>query len=137
MLSSSLAPDYSESGFMRGNMIRMTVGGYLYEVPGVLTTLTYTIPDDTTWEIAIDAEGKDDPSVKELPHRIEVTMGFTPIHDFLPARPNNFMEPEQKFISLRSAFNSGLYGQLPKYSSYPATANPDIGSGGAINEETT
>jgi len=85
-LASSLAPDYNKAGFMRGNMVRMTVGGYLYEVPGVLTTLTYTIPDDTTWEIAIDNEGKSDPTVKELPHRIEVSLAFTPIEDFLPSR---------------------------------------------------
>ena len=44
-------------GLWEGNMVRMTVGGYLHEVPGVLTSLTYTIPDDSTWEIAIDTEG--------------------------------------------------------------------------------
>lgn len=63
-LASTLAPDYTSAGFMRGNIVRMTVGGYLHEVPGVLTSLTYTIPDDTTWEIGIDTEGNPDPSVK-------------------------------------------------------------------------
>ena len=106
-LASSLAPDYNEAGFMRGNMVRMTVGGYLHEVPGVLTSLSYTIPDDTTWEIGIDTEGETDPSVKELPHRIDVTLAFIPVQDFLPSRQKLTYENgvltavgEQHFISL-------------------------------------
>ena len=118
-LASSLAPDYSESGFMRGNMIRMTVGGYLYEVPGVLTTLTYTIPDDTTWEIGIDAEGKIDPSVKELPHRIEVSLAFTPVENFLPSRQRLLYDDDgvltavgnETFISLNNGRNNNYLGE--------------------------
>lgn len=118
-LASSLAPDYSESGFMRGNMIRMTVGGYLYEVPGVLTTLTYTIPDDTTWEIGIDAEGKIDPSVKELPHRIEVSLAFTPVENFLPSRQRLLYDDDgvltavgnETFISLSNGRNNNYLGE--------------------------
>ena len=124
-LASSLAPDYNEAGFMRGNMIRMTVGGYLYEVPGVLTTLTYTIPDDTTWEIAIDTEGKDDPSVKELPHRIEVSLAFTPVEDFLPSRQRLLYNDDgelqavgnETFISLSNGRDNNYIGDngLSKY----------------------
>jgi len=115
-LASSLAPDYNEAGFMRGNMVRMTVGGYLYEVPGVLTTLTYTIPDETTWEIAIDTEGNSDSSVKELPHRIEVSLGFTPVEDFLPSLQTLTYENgvltsmgKQRFISLAKGLDSNNY----------------------------
>ena len=128
-LASSLAPDYTKAGFMRGNMVRMTVGGYLYEVPGVLTSLTYNIPDDTTWEIAIDTEGKPDPSVKELPHRIEVTLAFTPVEDFLPSRQklvyneNGELSAEaemgpQRFISMNNGKNNNYSGDfgLSKYS---------------------
>tara|TARA_Y100000592_G_C5473421_1_gene320840 strand:- start:357 stop:2864 length:2508 start_codon:yes stop_codon:yes gene_type:complete len=144
-LASTLAPDYGNNGFMKGNIVRVTMGGYLYEVPGVINNLTYDIPADTTWEIAVgdgvpagendEVKADYDTTVKELPHRIDVTMGFTPIHDFLPAKPNNFQIPDQKFISLQSAFNDGLYGQLPEYRSYKATANPDIGS--SLSEEQT
>lgn len=126
-LASSLAPDYTSAGFMRGNMVRMTVGGYLYEVPGVLTSLTYTIPDDTTWEIAIDTDGKSDPSVKELPHRIDVSLAFTPVEDFLPSRQkliyneNGELSAEeigpQRFISLNNGINNNYIGEngLDKY----------------------
>jgi len=121
-LASTLAPDYSDNGFMRGNIVRMTMGGYLYEVPGILTSLTYTIPDDTTWEIGINTEGGPDPSVSELPHRIEVSLAFTPIEDFLPSRQKLIYDEDtgelksvsnQRFISLNNKIgisNSGYEG---------------------------
>tara|TARA_R110002050_G_scaffold50484_5_gene116657 strand:- start:142 stop:591 length:450 start_codon:yes stop_codon:yes gene_type:complete len=120
-LASTLAPDYTSAGFMRGNIVRMTVGGYLHEVPGVLTSLTYTIPDDTTWEIGIDTEGNPDPSVKELPHRIEVSLAFTPIEDFLPSRQTLSYEDgelvamgDQRFISLKNG-DGNLYEDIGNY----------------------
>lgn len=127
-LASSLAPDYTSAGFMRGNMVRMTVGGYLHETPGVLTALTYTIPDDTTWEIAIDTKGKMDTSVKELPHRIECTLAFTPVEDFIPSRQKLIYEGEgknkklvtigdERFISLKNNNNNNYDGDLG-YNSY-------------------
>jgi len=120
-LASTLAPDYSDSGFMRGNIVRMTMGGYLYEVPGVLTSLTYTIPDDTTWEIAIGPNGERDDSVNELPHRIEVQLSFVPIENFLPSRQKLTYDTDgvltsvsdQRFISLNNKIgmsNSGYEG---------------------------
>jgi hypothetical protein len=75
------------SGYMRGNLVQLTVGGYLYEQPGIITSLTYDIQEDTPWEIGINSNelGGDDPSVKELPHIIRVTgFNFTPIQTFLP-----------------------------------------------------
>ncbi len=40
-LASTLAPDYTAAGFMRGNIVRLTLGGYLYEQPGFISSLTY------------------------------------------------------------------------------------------------
>jgi len=89
-LASSLTPDYSSTGYMRGNLVSLTVGGYLYEQVGIITSLTYTIPEESPWEIGIGVEGKDDPSVKELPHIIKVTgFQFTPIHNFVPKIQEN------------------------------------------------
>jgi len=89
-LASTLAPDYTGAGFMRGNLVRLTLGGYLYEQPGFITSLTYSIPEESPWEIGIDENGQYDSSVKELPHMIKVTgMTFTPIHNFLPQKPNS------------------------------------------------
>jgi len=83
-LASSLTPDYSPQGYMRGNLAQLTVGGYIYEQPGIITGLTYDIQEDTPWELGINTEGTDDGTVKEMPHIIRVS-GFTfiPIQDFV------------------------------------------------------
>lgn len=102
-LASNLAPDYSGGGFMRGNIVKLTVGGYLFEQPGIIRSLSYNINSDSTWEIGIDENGKEDESVKELPHIIEVTnFSFIPIHNFLVQKPKNFNKPDQRFISLNN-----------------------------------
>jgi len=49
-LASSLAPNYSSNGYMRGNMVKLTIGGYLYEQPGIITSITYDIPQEASWD---------------------------------------------------------------------------------------
>jgi len=86
-LASQLTPDYSPFGYMRGPLVQLTMGGYLYEQVGFISALTYDIPNDTTWEIGINDAGDDDSTVKELPHRINVSsFQFTPIHNFIPSK---------------------------------------------------
>jgi hypothetical protein len=93
-LASSLAPDYSGNGFMKGNLIQLTVGGYLYEQVGWFGGINYELVNDAPWEIGINDEGENDPSVKELPYMIKVTgFTFTPIQNFVPSI-------NQKYISL-------------------------------------
>tara|TARA_R110002126_G_scaffold15234_10_gene62740 strand:+ start:108 stop:2381 length:2274 start_codon:yes stop_codon:yes gene_type:complete len=89
-LASTLAPDYN-GGFMRGTLVQLTIGGYVYEQPGFITGLNYEITEATPWEIGITGEGFTAPdnlgdnSVKELPHMIKVSgFSFTPIHTFIP-----------------------------------------------------
>ncbi len=114
-LASTLAPDYTNAGFMRGNIVRLTLGGYLYEQPGFITGLTYEIPQESSWEIAIDEEGLSDESVKELPFMLKITgFSFTPIHEFLPQKiaPNaaNGTDEQgkvidERYIALSNGFN--------------------------------
>jgi hypothetical protein len=91
-LASSLTPNYGDTGYMRGVLAQLTVGGYLYEQPGFISSLTYTIDNETPWEIGItdnDIAGSD-PTVKELSHIIKVSgFNFTPIHNFIPQRQKN------------------------------------------------
>ena len=128
-LASTLAPDYTEAGFMRGNLVRMTVGGYLYEQPGFLTSLSYDVPQESPWEIGIDAEGNSDESVKELPHMIKVTAAFTPIHNFLPQKPNKANNPTAKFISLSNGVGNNYKDTYKKY--------VGLGNGGGDNNTAT
>tara|TARA_R110000751_G_scaffold1379_4_gene5177 strand:+ start:2355 stop:4472 length:2118 start_codon:yes stop_codon:yes gene_type:complete len=129
-LASTLAPDYTSAGFMRGNLVRLTIGGYLYEQPGFITSLTYDIGEDTPWEIALNAEGGSDGSVKELPHVIKVSgFQFTPIHTFLPEKPNNANNPNSKFIALSNGVNNN-------YNDEYLTYQPSMGSDGDNNSQT-
>jgi hypothetical protein len=92
-LASTLAPDYSPNGYMRGNLVQLTIGGYLYEQPGFITGLTYEMGEDSPWEIGIGTEKtnpKGDPTVKELCQIIRVTgFSFTPIQNFVPRLQSN------------------------------------------------
>lgn len=118
-LQSVMAPNYSDAGYMRGNLVQLTIGGYVYEMPGVITSIGYTIPEDSTWEIGINTEGGFDNSVKELAHRVEVNVTFKPIHNFLPEtiKPNLINSAgniKQRFLSLAKANPSdgtNLYSQ--------------------------
>lgn len=92
-LASSLTPDYSTNGYMRGNLAVLTVGGYLFEQPGIINSINYSVPQESPWEIGINDEGGFDNSVKELPHIIKVTgFSFTPIHTFVPRTQQNDYE---------------------------------------------
>jgi hypothetical protein len=87
-LASTLAPDYSPNGYMRGNLVQLTIGGYLYEQPGFITGLTYEMGEDSPWEIGIGTvDGSEDGTVKELTQIIRVTgFSFTPIQNFIPRK---------------------------------------------------
>ena len=94
-LASNLAPDYVNNRYMAGPLVRLTVGGYLYEQYGFIESLTLNIPDNSPWEIAVagapeggtEIEGggglRHDTSIKELPHVLEASISFKPIHNFV------------------------------------------------------
>ena len=152
-LASTLAPSYNGAGFMRGNLVRLTIGGYLYEQPGFISSLTYTVPQESPWEIAINEEGGSDTSVQELPHVIKVTgLSFTPIHTFLPSKPEGAGIEEttalannpttgsnagnQRFIALARGVESPD-SQYISYNDEYLKYEPDNGSGDGDNQSLT
>jgi len=103
-LSSIMAPDYSSPGYMRGNIVELTVGDYLNDVPGVITNFSYTLSDETSWDIARKDDGTVDTNSAELATLINVdSFSFKPIHNFLPRTIKNLEDPESKFINGGSA----------------------------------
>lgn len=84
-LISQVYPDYSlQSGLMRGPVIQLTIGDYLYRVPGYLGNISITIDGATTpWEIVLDDTETD---VQQLPQVLDIQCTFYPIHSFLPKR---------------------------------------------------
>lgn len=137
-LSSVCTPDYSTSGYMRGNLVTLTVGGWFYEQVGIITGFNYQVPNDSPWEISIgDVNRTDintettanriirsDDSVKEMPMIINVTgFQFIPIHDFVPRRQLNSYNNSkngindtvsafgrQRYIALKNGYNNNYQG---------------------------
>jgi hypothetical protein len=112
-LASICAGDYSSEGYLRGNMVSLTIGGYLYEQPGIITGFNYEMNNENdTWEIGIDTKGNTDQSVKQLPHLIRVTgFNFIPIHKFTPkyqyvdSQETGDIYGPERFISLANFEN--------------------------------
>ena len=118
-LASVCAGDYSDVGYMRGNLIELSVGGWFQGQIGFMSGLTLEVPQESPWEIGITDAGNltsigtgdqqreinSDPSVQEMPMIINVTgFQFTPIHDFVPrVQRNSFsggkLEGGGRFIS--------------------------------------
>ena len=118
-LASVCAGDYSNVGYMRGNLISLSVGGWFQEQVGFMSGITLDVPQESPWEIGITDAGNltslgtgdskreinSDPSVQEMPMIINVSgFQFTPIHDFIPrVQRNSFnggkLEGGGRFIS--------------------------------------
>jgi hypothetical protein len=118
-LASSMAPSYSPNGFIRGNLSRITLGNWLWEQPGFISSVDLSIPDESPWEINLPLNDELDPDVKQVPHMVQVKIKFTPIHRFRPeitklgnlTKPGDFSENNiiyqdptygpQKYIALK------------------------------------
>lgn len=108
-LASVCAPSYSDSGYMRGNLITLTLGGWCYEQPGYMSGISLDVPTDAPWELSLpDGAGTEttsagvstDPSVKEMPMMVSVSgFKFTPIHNFVPSIQQNDYDGKGGFIS--------------------------------------
>tara|TARA_R110001606_G_scaffold349756_1_gene499712 strand:- start:62 stop:997 length:936 start_codon:yes stop_codon:yes gene_type:complete len=92
-LVSTLYPDYSSAGSMRGNITKLTIGDLFVRQPGILTSLNLNVADNYPWEIAFK-EGQaangdgivvnEDVAMLELPQIIDVAVSFKPILSVLP-----------------------------------------------------
>ena len=83
-LASTTAPTYGDSAFMRGTVVKLTLGSYLTQVPGVITSIKYAWQTDYPWEIAMKSPESGESDVQELPMILDCSVSFKPIHDFAP-----------------------------------------------------
>jgi len=96
-LISQVYPDYSDAyGLMRGSVVRLTIGDYIYRMPGFLENVNITIDNgNTPWEIVLDKDL--DRDVRQLPHVVSVACSFKPIMDILPRRVT-YLKPNVQLI---------------------------------------
>ena len=105
-LASLCAPDYSQGGFMRGNIIKLTIGDYIIDTPGIFSGITYAVNDDAGWDIARGENG-DKIKINEgdtggwiMPRLIDISgFSFKPIHNFIPKTSDPSKNYETPFIN--------------------------------------
>ena len=100
-LLSTLAPDYSSAGAMRGNITRLTLGELFNKQPGILTSLDLTVDDNYPWEIAFEEGGtgglvNESDKMIELPQIIDASVTFKPILTDLPQTGYNAVAGNNK-----------------------------------------
>jgi len=102
-LAAQTAPGYSQnSGRIMTPYMRVTMGDYLTRVPGVLSNVGIQWQKDYPWEI----NNENSPYLKRLPHVLDVSISFLPIHDFVP---NNDYK-SSPFIGIKDVSPSGYNG---------------------------
>ena len=109
-LAAQTAPNYSPQGRMRTPWCHFTLGDWFQRIPGLITQVGLSWQKDYPWEIALDRFSKEekdkdnetssvidgkDKNMLILPHVLDVSLSFQPIHKFIPT--NSYTTP---FIGL-------------------------------------
>ena len=131
-LASTTAPNYSKNNLMRGTYVRLTLGDYLADVPGIITSVSYSWNTSYPFEIALgktdyrknDLDGgvnTDLTQAQQLPHVLDCSLTFIPIHTFTPATglKHFITNPEQSdsrffspFTALEYEDEDGFFGEF-------------------------
>lgn len=87
-LAGYTAPEYDpESIAMIAPFMRITIGDLFVQQAVIITSLSFTLHDtDTNWEINIE----NDKTMMQVPHKVSVAIGLTPIMDQLPQKGGRF-----------------------------------------------
>lgn len=94
LLAATTAPSYSEEGnFMRGTLTRITVGDLLFRQNGFISGVDLSWNTTYPWEIDVDNDKK----VSKVPHLLDVSVKFTPIHTFNVKSDLDFTKGEKYF----------------------------------------
>lgn len=92
-LASTTAPSYGTNQIMKGTLVKMTVGDYVHEIPGFISSLTYSWDTNYPWEIGMYNKNQEERGFntetgnieqQQLPMILDCNLNFTIIHDFLP-----------------------------------------------------
>lgn len=100
LLAGLTAPTYNKNkDFMRGSLTSITVGDYLVKQTGFINNISLAWNVGYPWEVETgDTDTKTEGKGLMVPHILDVTVGFTPIHDFNVEADMDFVK-KQTFIS--------------------------------------
>lgn len=92
-LASTTAPRYSDDGIMQGTFVKISIGDYIADMPAVINSVAYNWSTSYPFEVALgkkDEQASKDPilnsdlTTQQLPHVLDCSLSFTPIHKFTP-----------------------------------------------------
>lgn len=84
-LAGHLAPTYGTGAYMKGNLVTVTIGDYLKNQPGYISSIGFS------WSTDYPFNTRENESTKQLPTILDVSVSFKPIHTFAPAFGENFI----------------------------------------------
>ena len=139
-LAAQTAPNYSSTGRIRTPWCYFTLGDWFQRIPGLITQVGLKWQKDYPWEIALDRFSKEEENADKeissviegkdkemliLPHVLDVSLSFQPIHNFTPT--NSYTTP---FIGLEgdgvhTSWRLNSEGDLNNFDGYIRAANSD------------
>ena len=121
-LVAQTTPDY-EGTRMRTPYMKLTVGDWFNRLPGVLSSVSLNWSKDYPWEIKYDEEGQDKDMLR-LPHVLDVSISFIPIHKMRPESTQLFTNEKVEGKNAMAAFIS--IDKWLKYGSNDFTEYSDL-----------
>ena len=134
-LAGYTAPEYTADSFaLKGPWLRVTIGDYFISQPAIIDSLSYTFVDgDTTWEINIE----EDTDMKQVTHKIDVSMGLNMITDYLPQKGGKFytFAPANSISPTGSPKSSEPGGWLNEFKTKGPIGTPNASPGATSQEQ--
>jgi hypothetical protein len=90
-LAGTTAPTYQDGLFMQGVFSKITIGDYIQKLPGFFTSVAFAWQTAYPWEIGNVDTGSALDSIPRVPHILDVSVSFQPIHDFAPQYNKTFI----------------------------------------------
>jgi hypothetical protein len=124
-LVSTTAPTYnSEGSYMKGTLTAVTIGNYLNNVKGFITSVNLNWNTSYQWETNNQSGDTKNPLV---PHVLDCSIAFTPIHNF-NVNAEKITSKLRKYVGGRNATVSGETGDFG--------VSPDTGRDFSTNADT-
>jgi hypothetical protein len=106
-LESSLAGKYNDKNKLGGIITYLYLGSYIKGEPGIINSISYSIPNESSWDID-----------EKLAHNINVSVNFTLIHNQLPT-----FNKDGGFYS--GSIKNGANGFISSQKAYKSTGDID------------
>ena len=90
-LAGTTAPTYQNGLFMQGVFSKITIGDYVQKLPGFFTSVDFSWQTAYPWEIGDVDDGSALEGTPRVPHILDVSVSFQPVHDFAPQYDKTFI----------------------------------------------